>query len=139
MKKPTTGSISRQAQRKGNKRRRQAERERRPRIRQSWPQVKAGRTAREPKAQPPARSYLVRQCWEPLRLGELLHQAGVKQKLKGLSAVTRRVGALSLGVCTAHSVSDFGEGAGRPGLAGSVLGAGTGPQAGVPLSGPSHR
>jgi hypothetical protein len=36
-----------------------------------------------------------------------LHQAGVKQKLKGLSAVTRRVGALTLGVCNAHSVSDL--------------------------------
>jgi hypothetical protein len=49
----------------------------------------------------------VRQCWEHLRLGELLHQAGVKQKLKGLSAVALRVVALPFGVCNAHSVSDL--------------------------------
>jgi hypothetical protein len=107
MKKHTAGSISRQAQRKGNKRRRQAERERRQRIRQRWPRVKAGQMSSEPKAQPQARSYLVRQFWEHLRLGELLHHAGVKQKFKGLSAVTLMVVALTFGVCNANSVSDL--------------------------------
>ena len=107
MKKHTAGSISRQAQRKGNQRRRQAERERRRRIRQSWPRVKAGRISSEPKAQPQARSYLVRRFWEHLRLGELLHNAGVKKKFKGLPAVTLMVVALTFGVCNANSVSDL--------------------------------
>jgi hypothetical protein len=107
MKKHTAGSISRQAQRKGNRRRRQAERERRRRIRQRWPRVKAGRMSSEPKAQPQARSYLVRRFWEHLRLGELLHQAGVKKKFKGLPAVTLMVVALTFGVCNANSVSDL--------------------------------
>jgi len=107
MKKHTAGSISRQAQRKGNQRRRQAERERRRRIRQSWPRVKAGRISSEPKAQPQARSYLVRRFWEHLRLGELLHHAGVKKKFKGLPAVTLMVVALTFGVCNANSVSDL--------------------------------
>jgi Transposase DDE domain/DDE superfamily endonuclease len=107
MKKHTAGSILRQAQRKATKRRRQAERERRQRARQSWPQVKAGRTAREPKVPPQARSYLVRQFWEHLRLGELLHKAGVKQKLKGLPAVTLMIVALTFGVYNANSVSDL--------------------------------
>jgi len=39
--------------------------------------------AKEAKAPPQARSYLVRQFWSILRLGELLHQAGVKKKFKG--------------------------------------------------------
>jgi hypothetical protein len=107
MKKHTAGSISRQAQRKGNNRRRQAERERCRRIRQSWPRVKAGRLSSEPKAQPQARSYLVRRFWEHLRLGELLHKAGVKKKFKGLPAVTLMVVALTFGVCNANSVSDL--------------------------------
>jgi hypothetical protein len=107
MQKHKAGSVSRQAQRKGNKRRRQAERERRRRIRQSWPQVKTGRTASEPKAQPHARSYLVRQFWEHLNLSHLLHKAGVKKKFKGLPAVTLMVVALTFGVCNANSVSDL--------------------------------
>jgi hypothetical protein len=107
MQKHKAGSVSRQAQRKADKRRRQAERERCRRARQSWPQVKAGRAASAPKAQPQARSYLVRKFWEHLRLGELLHQAGVKQKLKGLPAVTLMVVALMFGVFNAHSVSDL--------------------------------
>jgi len=107
MKQHTAGSVSRQAQHQANKRRRQAERERRQRARRNWPQVKAGRTAGEPKAQPQARGYLVRMFWEHLRLGELLHQAGVKQKLKGLPAVTLMIVALTFGVCNAHSVSDL--------------------------------
>ncbi len=91
MKKHKTGSVSRQVQRRAHKRHRQAERERQQRSRRSWPRVQAGRATREPKRQPQARSYLVRQFWEHLRLGELLHQAGVKQKLKGLPAVTLMV------------------------------------------------
>src|SRR5512136_2263030 len=107
MKKHTTGSVSRQAQRTATKRRRQAERERRRQARQSWPPVQAGRMAKDAPAQPQARSYLVRQFWEHLRLGELLHQTGVKQKFKGLSAVTLMVVALTFGVCNANSVSDL--------------------------------
>ena len=107
MKKYTAGSVSRQAQRKATKRQRQAQRERRQRARQSWPQVKAGRTSSEPPAQPQARSYLVRAFWEHLHLGQLLHKAGVKQKFKGLSAVTLMVVALMFGVCNANSVSDL--------------------------------
>ena len=107
MPKHKAGSISRQAQRKADKRRREAERERRQHVRPSWPQVKAGRMAKEVKAQPQARSYVVRQFWEHLRLGELLHKAGVKKKFKGLSAVTLMVVALTFGVCNAHSVSDL--------------------------------
>jgi len=107
MKKHTAGSISRQAQRKANKRRRQAERERRQRARPSWPRVKAGRASSEPKAQPQARSYLVRMFWEHLRLGEWLHQAGVKKKLKGLPVVTLMIVALTFGVYNANSVSDL--------------------------------
>jgi len=107
MQKYKAGSVSRQAQRQATKRRRQAERERRQRARQSWPPVKAGRTASEPKAQPQARSYLVRKFWEHLRLGELLHKAGVKKKFKGLPAVTLMVVALTFGVFNANSVSDL--------------------------------
>jgi len=73
MVKPKTGSMSRRAKQHAAKRRRQAERTRRP----SWPPIKAGRTARDPQAQPQARGYLVRKFWEHLRLGELRHQAGV--------------------------------------------------------------
>ena len=80
MKKHTPGSVSRQAQHAATKRRRQAERERRRQARQSWPPVQAGRMAREAQAQPQARGYLVRQFWEHLNLGHLLHQAGVKKK-----------------------------------------------------------
>jgi hypothetical protein len=61
----------------------------------------------EPEAPPQARGYVVRQFWEHLRLGELLHQAGVKRKFKGLSAVTLMVVALTFGVCNANSVSDL--------------------------------
>ena len=107
MPKHTTGSVSRQAQHRTNKRRRQAERERRERARPSWPQVKAGRTASEPKAQPQARSYVVRQFWEHLNLSHLLHKAGVKKKFKGLPAVTLMVVALTFGVFNANSVSDL--------------------------------
>jgi len=107
MPKHKAGSVSRQAQRTATKRRRQVERERRQRARQSWPPVKAGRMAKEAKAPPQARSYLVRQFWEHLRLGELLYQAGVKKKFKGLSAVTLMVVALTFGVCNANSVSDL--------------------------------
>jgi DDE superfamily endonuclease/Transposase DDE domain len=107
MQKHKADSVSRQAQRKSNQRRRQVERERRRRARQSWPPVKAGRIAREPKTQPQARSYLVRKFWEHLRLGELLHKAGVKQKFKGLPAVTLMIVALTFGVFNAHSVSDL--------------------------------
>jgi hypothetical protein len=103
MVKPNTGSISRRAKQQAAKRRRQAERTRR----QSWPPIKAGRTARDPQAHPQARSYLVRKFWEHLRLGELLHQAGVKQKFKGLPAVTLMIVALTFGVFNAHSVSDL--------------------------------
>ena len=88
MKKHTAGSVLRQVQSKARKRRRQAERERRERARRSWLRVKAGRTSSELKAQPQARSYLVRAFWEHLHLGELLHKAGVKEKLKGLPVVT---------------------------------------------------
>jgi len=45
--------------------------------------------------------------WEHLRLGELLHKAGVKQKLKGLPAATLMLVALMFGVCNANSVSDL--------------------------------
>jgi hypothetical protein len=107
MKKHTAGSISRQAQRKATKRRRRAEWERRQRARQNWPRVKAGRASSEPKAPPQARSYVVRRFWEHLRLGELLHQAGVKQKLKGLPAATLMIVALMFGVYNANSVSDL--------------------------------
>jgi hypothetical protein len=107
MKKHKTGSVSCQAQRRANKRHRQAERERQQRSRRSWLRVQAGRVTCEPKRQPQARSYLVRQFWEHLRLGELLHQAGVKQKLKGLPAVTLMVVALMFGVFNADSVSDL--------------------------------
>ena len=107
MPKHKAGSVSRQAQHQANKRRRQAERERRQQARQSWPQVKAGRTASEPKAQPQARSYLVRKFWEHLNLSHLLHKAGVKKKFKGLPAVTLMIVALTFGVCNANSVSDL--------------------------------
>jgi hypothetical protein len=107
MQKHKTGSISCQAQRRAHQRRRQAKRERQRRARRGWPRVKAGRATCEPKMQPQARSYLVRQFWEHLRLGELLHQAGVKQKLKGLPAVTLMVVALMFGVFNANSVSDL--------------------------------
>jgi hypothetical protein len=107
MKKHTAGSVSRQAQRQATKRRRQVERERRQRARQSWPPVKAGRTAREPKAHPQARGYVVRQFWEHLHLSRLLHQAGVKKKFKGLPAVTLMIVALTFGVFDANSVSDL--------------------------------
>ena len=103
MVKPKTGSMSRRAKQHAAKRRRQAERTRRP----SWPPIKAGRTARDPQAQPQARGYLVRKFWEHLRLGELRHQAGVKQKFKGLPAVTLMLVALTFGVFNAHSVSDL--------------------------------
>jgi hypothetical protein len=103
MVKPNTGSISRRAKQQAAKRRRQAERTRR----QSWPPIKAGRTARDPQAQPQARGYLVRKFWEHLRLGELLHHAGVKQKFKGLPAVTLMLVALTFGVFNATSVSDL--------------------------------
>ena len=107
MQKYKAGSVSRQAQRQATKRRRQAERERRQRARQSWPPVKAGRTASEPKAQPQARGYLVRKFWEHLNLSHLLHKAGVKKKFKGLPAVTLMVVALTFGVFNANSVSDL--------------------------------
>jgi hypothetical protein len=107
MPKHTTGSVSRQAQRKGKKCHRQAERERRRRIRQNWPPVKAGRTASKPKAQPQARGYVVRQFWEHLNLSHLLHKAGVKKKFKGLPAVTLMIVALTFGVFSANSVSDL--------------------------------
>lgn len=107
MHKHKTGSLSRQAQRRVNKRHRRAEPARRQRARRSWPRVKTARTSREPKAAPQARSFLVRQFWDHLRLGELLHQAGVKQKLKGLPAITLMFVALTFGVCNANSVSDL--------------------------------
>ncbi len=75
--------------------------------RRRWRAVKAGQASDEPKATPQARSYLVRAFWEHLRLGELLHQAGVKKKVKGLPAVTLMLVALMFGVFNATSVSDL--------------------------------
>lgn len=101
------GSISRQVQRRANKPHRQTEREKKRRARFSWSRLKAGQAVREPKAAPHAGSFLVCRFWEHLRLGELLHQAGVKQKLKGLPAVTLMLVALMFGVFNANSVSDL--------------------------------
>jgi hypothetical protein len=72
-----------------------------------WRPVKVGRASGEPKAAPQAGGFLVRAFWEHLRLGELLHRAGVKQKLKGLPAVTLMLVALMFGVFNANSVSDL--------------------------------
>jgi len=107
MKKHKAGSISRQAQRQRYKRQRAAERARRQRARREGLRLKAGRTSGEPPAPPKAGSYLVQAFWGHLRLGELLHQAGVKKKLKGLPAVSLMVIALLFGVFNANSVSDL--------------------------------
>lgn len=107
MKKHKAGSISRQVPRQNRKRQRAVERARRQRARREGLRFKAGRTSGEPKASPKAGSYLVHAFCEHLRLGELLHQAGVKKKLKGLPAVTLMVVALMFGVFNAHSVSDW--------------------------------
>ena len=107
MKKHKAGSVSRQVQRQRSKRQRAAERARRQRTRREGLLFKAGRTSGEPKAPPKAGSYLVQAFWEHLRLGEWLHQAGVKKKLTGLPAVSRMVIALMFGVFDAHSVSDL--------------------------------
>jgi hypothetical protein len=107
MKQHKAGTVSRQAQRQAQKRSRQAKRERRRRAGASWVRVSAGRSAREPQAQPQARSYWVRAFWEHLRLGELLQRVGLKPKFKGLPAVTLMLVALLFGVFDAHSVSDL--------------------------------
>jgi len=107
MKKHKAGSISRQAHRQRSKRQRAAERARRQRARRAGWRLKAGRTSGERPAAPQAGSYRVPAFWGHLRLGEWLHQAGIKQKLKGLPAVSLRVIALLFGVFNAHSVSDL--------------------------------
>jgi len=98
------GSLSRQARRKANKPHRQAQRDQ---ERRHWRQVKAARAASPPLPAPRARAYLVTQFWEHFRLGELLHKAGVKHKLKGLPAVTLMLVGLMFGVLNAHSLSDL--------------------------------
>lgn len=107
MKKHKAGSVSRQVRRQNRKRQRAVERARRQRAGREGLLFKAGRTSGEPKAPPKAGSYLVHAFWEHLRLGELLHQAGVKKKLKGLPAVALMVVALMFSVFNAHSVSDL--------------------------------
>ena len=107
MPKHKTGSIPRQARRQARKRQGHAQRERRQRAGRAWQRVKAGRSTHVPPSVPQARSYLVRAWWEHMRLGELLHRAGVKPKLKGLPAVTLMLVALLFGVYNAHSVSDL--------------------------------
>ena len=98
------GSLSRQARRKANTPRRHA---RRAQTERRWRPVKAGRASSPPLPAPRARAYLVTQFWEHFRLGELLYKAGVKQKLKGLPAVTLMVVGLMFGVLNAHSLSDL--------------------------------
>ena len=98
------GSLSRQARRKANKPHRQAQRDQ---ERHRWRQVKAGRAASPPVPTPRARAYLVTQFWEHFHLGDLLHKVGVKQKLKGLPAVTLMLVGLMFGVLNAHSLSDL--------------------------------
>ena len=105
--KSKNGSLSRHARCKTAKRHGQTKPVRRQRARRQGLRVKAGRAKGEPKAQPQARGYLVWRFWEHFRLGKLLHQAGVKQKLKGLPAVTLMFVALLFGVCNANSVSDL--------------------------------
>lgn len=100
----SSGSPSRQARRKAHKAQRRAKRER---TQRGVRQVKAGQAKGQIKAAPQARGYLVQQFWQHLRLGELLHQAGVKQKFKGLAATSLMLVALLFGVCDAHSVSDL--------------------------------
>jgi|YNPBryBLVA2012_1023415.scaffolds.fasta_scaffold14320_1 hypothetical protein len=107
MHKHRPGSLSRQAQRQANKQHRQAKQVKKRRARFNWSRLKAGQAAHEPKAAPQAGSFLVCRFWEHLRLGELLHQAGIKQKLKGLPAVTLMLVALMFGVFNANSVSDL--------------------------------
>lgn len=102
-----TGSLSRQARRQANKRQRRARRQRRLWQRRHWRRTQSGRTTGTPRAQPHARGYLVRRFWEHFRLGTLLHKAGVKEKLKGLPAVTLMFVALLFGVLGANSVSDL--------------------------------
>jgi hypothetical protein len=104
-----TGSRSRQARRKATKHHasRKANRQRRRRLHGHWRQARSGRTTGTPKAQPQARGYLVQQFWEHFNLGVLLHKAGVKEKLKGLPAVTLMFVALMFGVLGANSVSDL--------------------------------
>lgn len=101
------GSIPRQARRTVDKRRRQAKRERRQRARRHLGYVQAGGGACDLQAAPQARGFLVQQFWEHFQLGELLHRAGVKEKFKGLPAVTLMIVALMFGVFNAHSVSDL--------------------------------
>lgn len=98
------GSLSRQVRREVNKRHRRASHVQKQRR---WRQIKAGRAASPPVPAPRARAYLVTQFWEHFRLGDLLHKAGVKQKLKGLPAVTLMLVGLMFGVLNAHSLSDL--------------------------------
>jgi len=98
------GSLSRQARRKANKPCRHARRVQKERH---WRQVKAARASSPPVPAPRARAYWVTQFWEHFHLGALLHNAGVKQKLKGLPAVTLMLVGLMFGVLNAHSLSDL--------------------------------
>jgi hypothetical protein len=107
MTKNRNGSLSRHARRKIAKRHGQTKPVRRQRAHRQGLRVKAGHAKDEPKAQPQARGYLVRAFWDHLRLGKWLHKAGVKQKLKGLPAVTLMFVALMFGVFNANSVSDL--------------------------------
>jgi len=98
------GSLSRQVRREVNKRHRRASHVQKQRR---WRQIKVGRAASPPVPAPRARAYLVTQFWEHFHLGDLLHKAGVKQKLKGLPAVTLMLVGLMFGVLNAHSLSDL--------------------------------
>ena len=98
------GSLSRQARRQAKKPHRRTQRTQKQ---HPWRPVKAGRASSPPMPAPRARAYLITQFWEHFRLGELLHKAGIKPKLKGLPAVTLMVVGLMFGVLNAHSLSDL--------------------------------
>lgn len=107
MSKKKKNSRSRHAQRRTAKRHGQTKQVRRQRTRRQDLRLKPGHATGEPQARPQARAYLVRAFWDHLRLGQLLHKAGVKEKLKGLPAVTLMFVALLFGVFNANSVSDL--------------------------------
>ena len=98
------GSLSRQARRQAKKPHRRAQRTQKQ---HPWRPVKAGPASSPPMPAPRARGYLVTQFWEHFHLGELLHKAGVKQKLKGLPAITLMLVGLMFGVLNARSLSDL--------------------------------
>ena len=101
------GSRTRQARRKATKAQHARKRASAHDRRSPWRRTQAGPAQSSPLPAPRARTYLVQQFWHHFRLGELLHRAGVRQKCKGLPAVTLMLVALLFGVLNAHSISDL--------------------------------